>query len=135
MSYTPTTWTTGDTITASALNKIENGIANAGGGGYDAEVYIYHSASTADDYDITIISGTFADLAARIADNDVPVVLFRIWDDMNGIRIVALGFLYSSDIVSSSPSLCFHAIQTYNTNGDANALSYITWDANDTITL
>lgn len=33
MSYTPTTWNTGDTITASALNKIENGIANAGGGG------------------------------------------------------------------------------------------------------
>ena len=31
MSYTPTTWTTGDTITASALNKIENGIADAGG--------------------------------------------------------------------------------------------------------
>ena len=31
MSYTPTTWTTGDTITATALNKIENGIANAGG--------------------------------------------------------------------------------------------------------
>lgn len=30
MSYTPTTWTTGDTITASALNKIENGVANAG---------------------------------------------------------------------------------------------------------
>lgn len=33
MSYTPTTWATGDTITASAMNKIENGIANAGGGG------------------------------------------------------------------------------------------------------
>ena len=31
MSYTPTTWTTGDTITASAMNKIENGIASAGG--------------------------------------------------------------------------------------------------------
>jgi len=30
MSYTPTTWTTGDTITASAMNKIEQGIANAG---------------------------------------------------------------------------------------------------------
>lgn len=30
MAYTPTTWTTGDTITASAMNKIENGIANAG---------------------------------------------------------------------------------------------------------
>ena len=31
MSYSPTTWSTGDTITASAMNKIENGIANAGG--------------------------------------------------------------------------------------------------------
>lgn len=30
MSYTPTTWTTGDTVTATALNKIENGIASAG---------------------------------------------------------------------------------------------------------
>ena len=32
MAYTPTNWTTGDTITATAMNKIENGIANAGGG-------------------------------------------------------------------------------------------------------
>lgn len=39
MSYTPTTWTTGDTITASALNKIENGISNAGGE-YDFDVVI-----------------------------------------------------------------------------------------------
>lgn len=32
MSYTPTTWNTGDTITASAMNKIEQGIANGGSG-------------------------------------------------------------------------------------------------------
>lgn len=32
MSYTPTQWGTGDTITASALNKIEQGIAGSGGG-------------------------------------------------------------------------------------------------------
>lgn len=30
MAYTPTTWNTGDTITASAMNKIEQGIVNAG---------------------------------------------------------------------------------------------------------
>ena len=30
MSYTPTNWTTGDTITATKLNKMEQGIANAG---------------------------------------------------------------------------------------------------------
>ena len=31
MSYTPTVWRTGDVITAEKLNKIEEGIANAGG--------------------------------------------------------------------------------------------------------
>ena len=30
MAYTPTNWTTGDTITATKLNKLENGVANAG---------------------------------------------------------------------------------------------------------
>ena len=30
MSYTPTTWTTGDTITATKLNKLEQGVASAG---------------------------------------------------------------------------------------------------------
>lgn len=30
MSYTPTNWSTGDTITASALNKMEQGIAGCG---------------------------------------------------------------------------------------------------------
>jgi hypothetical protein len=33
MSYTPNTWQTGDTITAAKLNNMEQGIANAGGGG------------------------------------------------------------------------------------------------------
>lgn len=32
MSYTPTSWQNGDVITSAKLNKIENGIANAGGG-------------------------------------------------------------------------------------------------------
>ena len=33
MSYTPTEWKSGDTITSAKLNKIENGIAAAGSGG------------------------------------------------------------------------------------------------------
>ena len=32
MAYTPTTWVTGDTVTATKLNKMEQGIASAGGG-------------------------------------------------------------------------------------------------------
>lgn len=31
MAYTPTTWASGDTITSTKLNKIEQGIANGGG--------------------------------------------------------------------------------------------------------
>ena len=38
MAYTPTTWNTGDDVTATKLNKIENGIANAGGGSPCAHV-------------------------------------------------------------------------------------------------
>lgn len=33
MSYTPTNWATGDVITAEKLNKLEQGVASAGGGG------------------------------------------------------------------------------------------------------
>lgn len=34
MSYTPTNWKTGDVVTSSKLNKLENGVADAGGGGW-----------------------------------------------------------------------------------------------------
>ena len=34
MSYTPTTWVNGDTITAQKLNKMEQGIAEGGGGAF-----------------------------------------------------------------------------------------------------
>ena len=33
MSYEPTTWKSGDVVTSTKLNKMEQGIANAGGGG------------------------------------------------------------------------------------------------------
>lgn len=33
MSYTPTNWSCGDTITAEKLNKLENGLAECCGGG------------------------------------------------------------------------------------------------------
>lgn len=75
MSYTPTTWVTGDTITATALNKIENGIASAGGG-YDAVIRLTHADNSGDDSisELTpsIESGTFSQLHAILFDMDVP---------------------------------------------------------------
>ena len=82
MSYTPTSWSTGDTITAAAMNKIENGIANAGGGGYDAVVYIYHDNNSSHNYEVTIESGSFASLIAMIQENQPPLVLVKYWDDL-----------------------------------------------------
>lgn len=46
--YTPTTWANGDAVTAAALNNIEQGIANAGGGSSDfstAQVTITNNTS------------------------------------------------------------------------------------------
>lgn len=34
MPYTPTNWKTGDVVTSSKLNKLENGVADAGGSGW-----------------------------------------------------------------------------------------------------
>lgn len=68
MSYTPTTWTTGDTITAAKLNKIENGIAD--GGGYDLVLSIpFYNASV---NDIEVIEGDILECEQKIA-NDEPV--------------------------------------------------------------
>lgn len=42
MSYTPTQWQTGDTITAEKLNHMEDGIAAAASGGGSSNVLIVH---------------------------------------------------------------------------------------------
>lgn len=38
MGYEPTTWHGGDVLSAEAMNKIENGIANAGSGALEVRV-------------------------------------------------------------------------------------------------
>lgn len=57
MSYTPTTWTTGDIITATKMNKIENGIANAGSAVIVTETNNTLDKTFAEIYDL-IHSGT-----------------------------------------------------------------------------
>lgn len=44
MSYTPTEWKTGDTITAEKLNNMESGIAGAG----DGNTMVFEFSATAD---------------------------------------------------------------------------------------
>lgn len=50
MSYTPTVWANGDTITATKLNKMENGIADAGSGGGGGGALIVTATSSEGQY-------------------------------------------------------------------------------------
>lgn len=79
MSYTPTTWTTGDTITATAMNKIENGIANAGGTTWDAVIRLTHADNSGPDTTAnltpSIVSGTFSDISNKVLNGGCPCVL------------------------------------------------------------
>lgn len=100
MSYTPTNWTTGDTITATKLNKIEQGIANAGSalicrtiddGGY---FYLDH---TAQEIYEALLSGTPAYILYEEGDFTVysgsmylaPIIAVGHYNYADLIRIVA----------------------------------------------
>ena len=61
MSYTPTTWTNGDTITAEKLNKMEQGIAGAGG------IFIVNEVSGA-------LDKTFNEIDAALAANCICII-------------------------------------------------------------
>lgn len=79
MSYTPTTWTTGDTVTASAMNKIEQGIAGASP--WDAVIKLTHANNSdmdgASSLTPSIISGTYADLRSKITNGGCPCILVQ----------------------------------------------------------
>ena len=80
MSYTPTTWTTGDTITATKLNKIEQGIANAGGGGV-ASVWLSATGFAAS-------SKTYGHIVTAYRDDNTWIVC----DDNESSWIILYGY-------------------------------------------
>lgn len=60
MSYEPTNWKTGDVVTSSKLNKLENGVANAGGGGN----LILHETVTKDgNFTISTLDKTWKEIS------------------------------------------------------------------------
>lgn len=103
MAYTPTQWNTGDTITASALNKIENGIANAGGGGgWDAVIRLTHANNTGLDTDVnltpSIVSGSFAQLHDKISNGGCPCILVEYYHPYGYQFAIPMGYVkYASE--------------------------------------
>lgn len=128
MSYTPTTWSTGDTITASALNKIENGIANGGSGalicnssnndGYwvlDKTVQeIYNALLNGTPAYIKFQYGTISEYTGTLYL--APIIKVYNYDDTALIRIVASKphFSYS---IGGKTSTFSPAILIYSASG------------------
>lgn len=137
MAYTPTTWATGDTITAAKLNNIEDGIveaAQSGGGGWDAEVCCYHADNSASDFVFTIVSGTFADLLDLIqTEKRAPAILFR-WYHESGPSIASTTAV-AVYWIDPTESIVFTARVPYSLSNANQSFGFnFTWNLNDTIT-
>ena len=136
MSYTPTTWTTGDTITASALNKIEQGIANAGGGGgYDAIISCYKDDNSSSPTVYTIEKGTFSEIVSMFTTGEVaPNILVKIKWDLPPMYMASTNMTmvtyYRSNI--SVPDIELHAY-FYDVDNTFSSWTLL-WNANDEIT-
>lgn len=137
MSYTPRTWTSGEVITAAKLNNIETGISEAAqsGGGYDAIVRMYHSNNSADDWEYTIESGTFANLQSMVSDNIAPNILVRCFDSLNDVfcatSAVAIYGIENDNISFSAKMPTYRTGGTYSTEWVRKGFW---WYSNDTIT-
>ena len=102
MSYTPTTWTTGDTITATKLNKIENGVANAGSvlicnSSYSSQASAYVLDKTVQEIYDALLAGTPAYIKYQYGTPSdyigtlylAPIIKIYNYDFTNTIRICA----------------------------------------------
>lgn len=117
MSYTPTTWTTGDTITATALNKIENGIANAGGGGCVVATFWQIDSSSIG------VDGDFNAALEKVSQGiPIAAVFYNTYTaSSGGFTTSTYPLVCGIGYDSSSPD----EIKIYYTTVD-----YITWTAN-----
>lgn len=102
MAYTPTTWTTGDTITATAMNKIENGIAGAGSAlicnaSYSDSAENFVLDKTVQEIHEALMSGTpvYCKYEYGVIGSDyishswlAPITYIYTYDTANVIRIV-----------------------------------------------
>lgn len=109
--------------------SVDSAIAEGGGGGgYDAILYCYHSASSGDDYEFTIVKGTFADLAAKASEKNPPNVLLRYWNDST-MKIGCTSFVpvYTVQLNASVPYISFALIDEWP------GVAYLIWNANDEV--
>lgn len=131
MSYTPTNWNTGDTITAAAMNKIENGIANAGGGKYDAYNYII---SQVDNGTPVLEKGEWSDIYDALQAKTHVVGLY-LWNQTpNQYHDTVSMFVPLTYTNYYSSADTHYGCAIYDENGNTRRV-VVEWESNGTITV
>ena len=103
MSYEPTNWKTGDVVTSAKLNKLENGVADAGG------VLAVHSVyedenrvldKTWNEIYIALNAGCYVSI---VDDGGQNIIYEAVFDDRGG------GFMINAYSLSDGTSLTYTA--------------------------
>lgn len=116
MAYTPTTWTTGDDVTATKLNKLEQGVANAG-----SVLIVTDTNGTLDK--------TFAEICDAL-DNGIPCFVKyyeELFDGEVVYRILApvvQAYLYGSMYRVQATISTSEAVSTYSGAGTPALWTY-----------
>lgn len=121
MSYTPTNWVTGDTITATKLNKIENGIASAGSAVIITDNGTALDKTYAEIYDL-VNSGTPCYIKYNVYASNVDLDT----DYAYHVRLMPVNYVYKYDaeyrIMASTTEVA--AVGNVNHLGTASAWIY-----------
>ena len=111
MSYTPTEWKSGDVITSEKLNNLEQGVADASGGGGGAlviDLEVTGSAMTLNktwqEIFNTISGGTFAFVRNVDTDDIMLYNLEEIYIDNGSYGVSAGGITLLTDSADGYPS-------------------------------
>lgn len=89
MSYTPTNWQTGDTVTAEKLNKMEQGIETA------SDVFIVTLTPTAQDFSGTI-DKTWGEVGEAYKAG--KTIAFKLYTDQNGSYLITRNVVVYSGV-------------------------------------
>ena len=90
-----------DIVTVDVMNAA---IAAGGGGGWDAIIHLEHSNDSSDDsatnLTVSIVSGTHADLSAKISDGESPCILVEYHHPWGIYFAVPMAFITYAGVAS-----------------------------------
>lgn len=132
MSYTPHEWQNDELITAAKLNNIEEGIAEGGGGGWDAVIRLTHGNDSGDDtpenLTPSIVSGSFADLYAKCTSGKCPCILVEYYHPWGMKYSAPMGYIvYVGDAILIMVAGFSVMSNEYITFGE------LAWNSNNTV--